>query len=144
MRYKIGGNSVKKKSGGNKLGMSIWIRKSGSLRGLSRSELRKQRFFSRGDEDGGKNSPACNSGRGTSKLHPSPRIPQIRLYIVIYILLLLVLNVDSFSKKKRVLKSQSISIIFSSDWKEFWLFTSLSLPSSNFKLPTLEKWLPDY
>ena len=75
-----------------KLGLSTCIRWSRSPRGLPRSELRKQRFYPRGDGDGGKNSPADSSGRGTGKLHPSPRIPRIRLYILNYILLLFSIN----------------------------------------------------
>jgi hypothetical protein len=55
-------------------------------------------IFFRGDGDGGKNSPADSSGRETGKLHSSPQIIRIRLYIVNYILLLLLLF-DSFSKK---------------------------------------------
>ncbi|GAU12061.1 hypothetical protein TSUD_00260 [Trifolium subterraneum] len=44
------------------LGMLICIRQSGSPRRLPRSEIRKQRFFPRGDGDGGKTSPGGNSG----------------------------------------------------------------------------------
>jgi hypothetical protein len=86
--------------------------------------------------------PRVQFGAGTGKLHPAPRIPRIRLYIVNYIII--IITKCWFFFKKKVLKSQSISIIFSSDCKEFWSFTSLPLPSSNFKLPTLEKWLPGY
>jgi hypothetical protein len=40
----------------------------------------KMGIFPRGDGDGGKISPVGNSGRGSGKAHPSPRIPRIRPY----------------------------------------------------------------